>query len=95
MKPFICGLLVSLAFIAGSLHSQFAWSVVPSARAGGETGRWLYRCDYINLMGTATDQLNQVTGKLNEMGRQGWELVPIVINPTIPGKMYCFRSPLQ
>ena len=62
------------------------------ARAGGETGRWLYRCDYINLMGTATDQLNQVTGKLNEMGRQGWELVPIVINPTIPGKMYRFRS---
>ena len=99
VKQFMFGLLISVAFIVGSVFSQLVSRVVPSAHAGSETGRWIYRCEsLVPQVPTPTPATTKadLTDRLNELGRQGWEMVPLKVEVAgYWGGMFCFRQPLH
>src|SRR4051812_7028462 len=97
MRQFLLGLTISLAFIVGSMSSQLLSRVVPRAHAGGEMGRWIYRCESLSPE-NPTKFMNapDVVGKLNELGRQGWELVLEMPHPQNAFLIvFCFKQPLH
>lgn len=99
MRQFLLGLSISVAFIAGSLSAQLAPKIVPAARAAGETGRWLYRCDVIKIADTTHPVTNtDVTEHISALGKQGWELV-LQYQPIWQGNsstpVFCFKQSLH
>jgi hypothetical protein len=96
MRQLLVGLSISLAFVAGAVFSQHAPSIVSSARAAGETGRWIYRCENLIPAGISPASAGaDVVGKLNDLGRQGWELVLETDIRMSGARLYCFKQPLH
>jgi hypothetical protein len=63
----------------GGVASQF---VVPPAKASASATSWEYFC-----ADTDANDMADVSGKLNEAGKQGWELVTM----NASNGFYCFK----
>ncbi len=99
MRPFLLGLSISIAFIAGAVFAQ-VFGAARAARDGRTT--WEYFC---------VEKFNDSPEKLMEAfeagGRKGWELaaageyMPVVV-PTTGAQSYpvrpvvwCFKRPVE
>jgi len=98
MRPFLLGLSLSLAFIAGAVFAQ----VIGAAQAARGRQKWEYFC---------VEKFNDTPEKLMEAfeagGHKGWELaaageyMPVVVPTTgaaeypVRPVVWCFKRPVE
>ena len=64
--------IIAIVFVIGCVTGGVAAQlVVPTVRAGTSPTRWEYQC------ATADRDAEDVTGTLNKLGAEGWELVSL------------------
>jgi len=84
--------IIAIVFVVGCATGGVAAQlVVPPVRAGTSPTRWEYQCT------EAERRPEEITGTLNKLGAQGWELVsaaPRGYSGAVTGYMLCAKRAL-
>ena len=91
MKRLCLAMALTIAFLFGCITAHVAPDLIaPPARAGTSPQKWEYFCmvpDYSGGFGRVTEK---GVKELNDVGRQGWELVTAYSEKS----SFCFKRPL-